>query len=212
MALLKILKYPDPFLRKKCAPVEEVDADILKLLDDMTETMYAARGVGLAATQVGADKRVIVIDVSPWYRNDGEDEEGEGAEDGNKPEEYEEGAEPPREEPAEEEYDGPGLMELINPVIVSSEGEAIADEACLSIPGFSSEVKRKYKVVVEAYNREGEPIEIEAEDLLARVFQHEIDHLDGILFIDRLSRLKRELLVRKIEKSLGKEDKKSAAM
>ena len=77
MSLLKILKYPDPFLRKKCAPVEEIDEELLTLLDDMTETMYAARGVGLAASQVGADKRVVVIDVSPWYRNDG-GEEGEG--------------------------------------------------------------------------------------------------------------------------------------
>ncbi|MGE0369303.1 MAG: peptide deformylase, partial [Candidatus Dadabacteria bacterium] len=89
---------------------------------------------------------------------------------------------------------------------------ALGEEACLSIPGFSSEVKRKFKVVVEAYNRDGDLIEIEAEDLLARVFQHEIDHLDGVLFIDRLSRLKRELLVRKIEKVLGKEGRKTAAV
>mgnify|MGYP002785353483 CR=1 FL=1 len=215
MSLLKILKYPDPFLRKKCAPVEEIDEELLTLLDDMTETMYAARGVGLAASQVGADKRVVVIDVSPWYRNDG-GEEGEG--DGDETVDAEaEHAECSHSEECshchdEEEYDGPGLIELINPVIVSSEGEAIAEEACLSIPGFSSEVKRKYKVVVEAYNRDGDAIEIEAEDLLARVFQHEIDHLDGILFIDRLSRLKRELLVRKLEKTFGKEGKKTAAV
>jgi len=224
MSLLKILKYPDPFLRKKCAPVEEIDEEILTLLDDMRETMYAARGVGLAASQVGVDKRVVVIDVSPWFRNDDEDEgEGEG--------EYDEAgnaAEASQADEAahaecshsdecshchdEEEYDGPGLIELINPVIVYSEGSAVAEEACLSIPGFSSEVKRKYKVVVEAYNRDGDPVEIEAEDLLARVFQHEIDHLDGMLFIDRLSRLKRELLVRKIEKVLGKEGRKTAAV
>lgn len=217
MSLLKILKYPDPFLRKKCAPVEEIDEELLTLLDDMTETMYAARGVGLAASQVGADKRVVVIDVSPWFRNDGEEEEGEG--------EYHDAGDAAEAAHAEcshsdecshchdeEEYDGPGLIELINPVIVHSEGSAVAEEACLSIPGFSSEVKRKYKVVVEAYSRDGDAIEIEAEDLLARVFQHEIDHLDGILFIDRLSRLKRELLVRKIEKTLGKEGKKTAAV
>lgn len=217
MSLLKILKYPDPFLRKKCAPVEEIDEEILTLLDDMRETMYAARGVGLAASQVGVDKRVVVIDVSPWFRNDGEeegeyDEAGDAAEAGEANETGQSENGDAEEYNDEEEYSGPGLIELINPVIVYSEGSAVAEEACLSIPGFSSEVKRKYKVVVEAYNRDGDPIEIEAEDLLARVFQHEIDHLDGMLFIDRLSRLKRELLVRKIEKVLGKEGRKTAAV
>jgi len=230
MSLLKILKYPDPFLRKKCAPVEEIDEELLTLLDDMTETMYAARGVGLAASQVGADKRVVVIDVSPWFRNDGEEEgeEGDGPGDEVDSTDASQTGEASHAECShsdecshchdeeeyddEEEYSGPGLIELINPVIVYSEGSAVAEEACLSIPGFSSEVKRKYKVVVEAYNRDGDAIEIEAEDLLARVFQHEIDHLDGILFIDRLSRLKRELLVRKLEKTFGKEGKKTAAV
>lgn len=166
---------------------------MLKLLDDMAETMYDARGVGLAASQIGVDKRVVVIDVSP-RETDGDDEdedEGEGE---------------------KIEYEGPGLIELINPEIVSSEGEVTGEEACLSIPGFVSEVKRKQKVTIEAYNREGRLMEIEARDLLARVFQHEIDHLDGILFIDRLSRLKRELLKRKIEKALGKEEKRYAVM
>lgn len=192
MALRKILTYPDPFLRKKCAPVEEIDGEVLKLLDDMAETMYGARGVGLAASQIGADKRVVVIDISP--RNIGADEEGEEGEE------------------EEAEYEGPGLIELINPEIISSEGQVIAEEACLSIPGFTSDVRRKQRVVIEAYNREGQLIEIEAEELLARVFQHEIDHLDGILFIDRLSRLKRELIKRKIEKVLGKEEKRYAVM
>jgi peptide deformylase len=191
MALRKILTYPDPFLRKKCAPVEEIDGEVLKLLDDMAETMYGARGVGLAASQIGVDKRVVVIDISP--RNIEADEEGE-------------------EEEEEAEYDGPGLIELINPEIISSAGQVIAEEACLSIPGFTSDVKRKQSVVIEAYNREGELMEIEAEELLARVFQHEIDHLDGVLFIDRLSRLKRELIKRKIEKVLGKEEKRYAVM
>lgn len=188
MAHRKILTYPDPFLRKKCAPVEEIDGEVLKLLDDMAETMYGARGVGLAASQIGVDKRVVVIDISP--RNTEADEEGE----------------------EETEYEGPGLIELINPEIISSEGEVIAEEACLSIPGFTSDVKRKQRVVIEAYNREGQLMEIEAEELLARVFQHEIDHLDGILFIDRLSRLKRELVKRKIEKVFGKEEKRYAVM
>ena len=182
MALLKILKYPDPFLRRKCAPVEEIDDELLSLLDNMTETMYAARGVGLAAPQVGAAKRVVVIDASPWYRDGGEEEGEEGESD--------------------VEADSRG----------TADAEEAHEEACLSIPGFSSEVKRKFKVGVEAYNRDGDPIEVEAEDLLARVFQHEIDHLDGVLFIDRLSRLKRELLVRKIEKVLGKEGRKTVAV
>ncbi len=191
MALRKILLYPDPYLRKKCAPVEEIDGEVLKLLDDMVETMYDARGVGLAASQIGVDKRIVVIDVSP-RKTDGDDED--------------------EDEGEKIEYDGPGLIELINPEIVSSEGEVTGEEACLSIPGFVSEVKRKQKVTIEAYNREGRLMEIEAQDLLARVFQHEIDHMDGILFIDRLSRLKRELLKRKIEKALGKEEKRYAVM
>ena len=193
MALRKILIYPDPFLRKKCAPVEEIDGEVLKLLDDMAETMYGARGVGLAASQIGVDKRVVVIDISP--RNIEADEE-EGEEEGEE----------------ETEYEGPGLIDLINPEIISSVGQVIAEEACLSIPGFTSDVKRKQRVVIEAYNRGGELMEIEAEELLARVFQHEIDHLDGVLFIDRLSRLKRELIKRKIEKVLGKEEKRYAVM
>ncbi len=193
MALRKILTYPDPFLRKKCAPVEEIDGEVLKLLDDMAETMYGARGVGLAASQIGADKRVVVIDISP--RNiEADEEEEEG------------------EEEEKAEYEGPGLIELINPEIISSVGQVIAEEACLSIPGFTSDVRRKQRVVIEAYNREAQLIEIEASELLARVFQHEIDHLDGVLFIDRLSRLKRELIKRKIEKVLGKEEKRYAVM
>lgn len=169
MAVLKILVYPNPILRKKSAPVEKIDKEIEKLLDDMAETMYDAPGVGLAAPQVGVNLRVIVVDVSPRDEN------------------------------------SPGLIELINPEIISSEGEQWGEEGCLSIPGFLSDVKRKEKVRVRGLNRKGETVEIEAEELLARAFQHEIDHLDGILFIDRLSRLKRELLKKKIEKTFGKE-------
>ena len=188
MALRKILLYPDSFLRKKCSPVEEIDGDLLELLDDMADTMYAAPGVGLAAPQVGVDKRVIVADVLP--RGGGEDEEEE----------------------EQEEYDRSGLIELINPEIVFSEGQVVGEEGCLSIPGFLSDVKRKAVVTVEGYDREGQPVAYEAEELLSRVFQHEIDHLDGVLFIDRLGRLKRELLLRKIEKTLGKEQKKYAVL
>jgi len=185
MPLLKILTYPDPVLRKKCEPVEEIDDDLLKLLDDMADTMYQAPGVGLAASQVGITKRVIVADIKPRERI----------------------SESPEDEEILLPPDRSELIELINPEIVFSEGEVVGEEGCLSIPGFVSDVKRKYNVVVEGYNRDGEPIQIECEDLLARVFQHEIDHIDGILFIDRLGRLKRELLKKKIEKVLGKEEK-----
>jgi len=194
MAFRKILIYPDPFLRKKCAVVEEIDDEVIGILDDMAETMYKARGVGLAASQIGVDKRIVVVDISP--RNIAA---GEEVEEGVEVEEV-------------KEYEGPGLLELINPEIITSEGEIIAEEACLSIPGYTSDVKRKKRVTIEAYNREGDLMEIEAEDLLARVFQHEIDHLNGVLFIDRLSRLKRELIKRKIEKEFGKEEKRYAVL
>ncbi len=187
MALLKILIYPDPLLRQKCTPVEEIDDELIKLLDDMADTMYEAPGVGLAAPQVGVTKRVIVVDISE--RESEEVAEGEKVAYKN----------PDRKE----------LIQLINPEIIYSEGEDVGEEGCLSIPGYVSDIKRKYKVVVQGYKTEGECIEIECEDLLARVFQHEIDHLDGILFIDRLSRLKRELLKRKIEKTFGKEKKQA---
>ena len=185
MPELKILTYPDPVLRKKCDPVEEIDDALIQLLDDMVDTMYQAPGIGLAAPQVGVTKRVIVADIKPRERAEESTEEQEIL------------LPPDRSE----------LIELINPEIVFSDGEIVGEEGCLSIPGFVSDVKRKYEVVVEGYNRDGELIEIKCEDLLAREFQHEIDHIDGILFIDRLGRLKRELLKKKIEKALGKEEK-----
>ncbi len=168
MAILKILTYPDPKLKKKSAPVEKIDKEIEKLLDDMAETMSDAPGVGLAAPQVGINLRVVVIDVSA------------------------------------RQQDSPGLIELINPVIISTEGVQIEEEGCLSIPGFSSEVKRKAKVKVQGLDRKGKLFEYEGTGLLARAFQHEIDHIDGILYIGRLSRLKRELLKKKIEKALAR--------
>lgn len=185
MPLLNILTFPDSMLRKKCDPVEVIDNDLIQLLDDMADTMYEAPGVGLAAPQVGYTKRVIVVDIKPR----------ECAQESTEEEEI---LLPP---------DRSELIELINPEIVFSDGEVTGEEGCLSIPGFVSDVKRKFEVTVEGYNRDGELLEIKCEDLLARVFQHEIDHLDGILFIDRLGRLKRELLKKKIEKVLGKEEK-----
>lgn len=169
MAILSIITYPNPILRKKSASVKKIDKQIEKLLDDMAETMYVAPGVGLAAPQVGVNLRVIVVDVSPKQEN------------------------------------SPGLIEIINPEIVHAEGEQTGEEGCLSIPGFVSDVKRKGKVKVRGLDRRGESIVIEGEGLLARALQHEIDHIDGILFIDRLSGLKRELLKKKIERTLGRE-------
>lgn len=170
MALLPILTYPDPRLRRKSSPVETVNAEIKRLLDDMAETMYDAPGVGLAASQVGVNVRAIVVDI------------------------------------AAQEEDSPGLIKLINPEIVFSEGQQIGEEGCLSIPGFVSLVKRKERVTVKGLNEEGKQAEIDASGLLARVLQHEIDHIDGILFIDRLSRLKRELFKKRIDKAFGRSE------
>jgi peptide deformylase len=167
MPVLEILTYPDPRLKKKSSQVKKIDDTVLRLLDDMAQTMYDAPGVGLAAPQVGYNLRVIVVDVE-------HNEEGDR-----------------------------NLIELINPEIIVSEGKMSSEEACLSIPGFTAEVKRKSNITVEGLNRYGKKVRIEAAELLARVFQHEIDHLDGILFVDRLSRLKRELLKKKIKKAFS---------
>ena len=170
MAYIEILKYPDPFLKTVSAPVEKVDAEVKKLISDMIDTMYGARGIGLAAVQVGVARRVIVLDVP------GEDEE-RGERRGN-------------------------LIALVNPVITSTEGTMVYEEGCLSVPGYTADVTRAEWIAVKALNGEGEPIELTAEGLPAIAIQHEIDHLDGTLFIDRISRLKRELIKRKIKKAL----------
>lgn len=162
MAILEIKEYGDPVLREKALPVEEVTPEILNLIKDMTETMYTASGVGLAASQVGVPKRIILVD---------------GEED--------------------------GLIVLINPMIIKSEGEIVAEEGCLSVPDIYSQVKRSLKVTVKALNQNGDPIEITKEDLTARALQHEIDHLDGILFIDRMGRMERQMLLNKLKKKKG---------
>jgi peptide deformylase len=145
MAIRIIVKEPDPILREIAKPVPKVTSNIVKLLEDMAETMYDAGGVGIAAPQVGIQKRVILVDP-----HDGETE----------------------------------LIELINPVIVNSDGEQLGAEGCLSIPGLNGDVMRKLNVTVTGWDREGNDITIEASDYLARIFQHEIDHLNGILFTD----------------------------
>ncbi|MBI5810338.1 MAG: peptide deformylase [Deltaproteobacteria bacterium] len=178
MALLNILKYPDPFLKTKASPVDAVDKGIKTLVSDMIETMYYGRGIGLAAVQVKAGHRVAVLDVP-----DDMDKEG-----------------PERER-------GKNLIVLINPEIISSSGTIVYEEGCLSVPGVTADVTRADKVTVKALNRDGNPIEISAEGLLAIVIQHEIDHLDGLLFIDRLSRLKRDIIKRKLKKALEAEER-----
>jgi peptide deformylase len=161
MALLNILEYPDPRLRKVAVAVAAVTPEIRKLIHDMAETMYAAPGVGLAATQVDVHKRVIVMDIS-----DARDE----------------------------------LRVFINPEIIAAEGEAEAEEGCLSVPGYYDKVTRAAKVTVRAQDADGKPFELAAEGLLAVCVQHEIDHLAGNVFVDRLSPLKRARLAARLRK------------
>jgi peptide deformylase len=161
MAILEILYFPDPRLRNIAQSVKTVDADIRQLLDDMLETMYAAPGIGLAATQVNSDKRVVVIDVS-------------------------------------EEKDQP--LCLINPEILELEGVEEMEEGCLSVPGVFEVVQRADQVRLSALDRNGQSVEIQAGGLLAVCIQHEIDHLDGKLFVDYLSQLKRTRIRKKLEK------------
>jgi peptide deformylase len=163
MALREILEYPDPRLREVAKPVERVDDEIRRLLDDMAETMYDAPGVGLAANQIGVDKRIFVIDIA--------------AED----------------EPSE-------LYAFVNPEILELDGTQTWNEGCLSFPGVSEEIKRAERVKVRALDRNGKPFELEAEGLLAVAIQHENDHLNGVLMIDKLSALKKRAMGRKLAK------------
>ena len=159
--VLKILEYPDPRLRKTALPVPAVTPEIRKLIEDMAETLYAAPGVGLAATQVDVHKRIIVIDVSA---------------------------------------DRQELRVFVNPELISAEGEAEAEEGCLSLPGYYDKVRRAARVRVRALDARGEPFEFEAEGMLAVCIQHEMDHLVGKVFVDYLSPLKRARLMTKLRK------------
>ena len=165
MALLEILKYPDSRLSKVARPVSKITDSTVQLISDMLETMYAAPGVGLAATQVGVLQRIVVLDVD-------------------------------HENPRTNVY------KLINPVITQSEGQLVWEEGCLSVVDFTAEVRRAEHVQVVALDEHGKEQKIEAEGLLAVALQHEIDHLDGKLFIDRISRLKRDLYTRRRKKML----------
>lgn len=163
MSTLPIVKLPDPVLRKVSEPVERVDAELVKLADDMLDTMYDAPGVGLAAVQVGILKRLIVLDVS-----DG---------------------------------DAPNPLVLFNPEILQLGSETrVHEEGCLSIPDTHIDIERPATLVVGYIDREGKPQELKADGLLATALQHEIDHLNGKLIIDFLSRLKRDIVVRKFKK------------
>ncbi len=165
MAILEILKYPNPLLSQVSLPVKNVTGETAQLVNDLLETMYAAPGVGLAAPQVGASQRVIVMDVD-------------------------------HENPHKQVY------KLINPVITRAEGEVIWEEGCLSVVDFTAEVRRAAQVEVVAIDEKEKEFKIEAQGFLAVALQHEIDHLDGKLFIDRISRLKRELYTRRRKKML----------
>jgi peptide deformylase len=159
----EIVIWPDPVLKQVAKPVGAVDDGVRRLLDDMSETMYAADGVGLAAPQIAELRRCIVIDTSP-------------------------------------RQEGQKLVHLVDPQIVRSEGVTTYTEGCLSIPGEAEEVERAAKVWVRALDYFGKPFELECEGLLAIAVQHEHDHLDGTLFVDHLSSLKRELIRRRMKK------------
>ena len=161
MVLLDILEFPDPRLRNKAKPVENVDGKLVKLSDQMLETMYQAPGIGLAATQINVSKRLLVLDISENKKSP---------------------------------------LILINPSITEEDGEIESNEGCLSVPGFYEPVIRSSKILLEAINREGEPFTMEAEDLLAVCIQHEMDHLDGKLFVDYLSATKRQMIRKKLQK------------
>lgn len=159
-----IVVYPSEVLKRVAEEVKDIDGSVNSLVEDMIETMYEKKGIGLAAPQINTSKRVIVFDVD-W---------------------------------TEKKERNPFV--LINPVIVEKEGEVNSRERCLSLPGISDTVKRAEKVVVKGFDRNGKEVEIEADGMLAIVLQHEIDHLNGIVFIDHLSRLKRNFYLRRLMK------------
>ena len=162
--LRKILTEPDPILRKKCEPLEKVDAETKKLMDDMLETMYAAPGIGLAAVQVGILKRLVVIDIAKKEEN-------------KKP------------------------IFLINPQIIhQSEKTSVYEEGCLSLPGQFAEIERPAECTIKYIDYNGKEKELKSDGLLATCIQHEVDHLNGILFIDYLSKLKKDMIIKKLVK------------
>jgi peptide deformylase len=161
MAQLSILEFPDPKLRTKASPVETVDDALRALIDDMIETMYAAPGIGLAATQVDYHKRLLVVDITS---------------------------------------DRTDPHVLINPVIIEKDGTTVSEEGCLSVPGYYEEVERAEHIRVRYLDRDGNEVESEFDDLLGVCVQHEIDHLEGKLFVDYLSEAKRQRIRKRLLK------------
>lgn len=185
MAILPIYEVPHPILTRVSEPVKTVDDRVRQLLDDMAETMYAAPGVGLAAPQVGVSERIIVAAVpirdGVAKEEDGDEEEGAKA----------------------------FLTQIVNPVIVEREGTLVYDEGCLSVPDLVFEVDRANRIVIEGLDRNGEPMRFVAEGFYAVVFQHEIDHLDGITLYGRMGPLKRKLYLKKVQKQRMKDGARS---
>ena len=161
--ILEIKQYPDPVLEKKCREVEKIDERTKKLIEDMFETMYAHRGIGLAASQVGVSERIVVVDIG----------------------------------------DGPRVF--INPKILKKKGKVLSEEGCLSVPGAFLKVKRAEKITVEALNEKGEKFDLEVNGLLSRCIQQEIDHLNGILILNKISIL--EKIIKKLSPSKNKNSK-----
>ncbi len=160
--------YPDPVLRKKAQPVENIDGRVKHLADRMAKVMYANKGVGLAAPQIGILSRILVVDI------------------------------------------GEGCQVLINPEIVEGDGESILEEGCLSLPTIQVPVKRMERVSIQGRNLEGKEVGLELSGFAGRVYQHEIDHLNGILIIHHISRLKRELLIKKMLKEMSRLKRKGS--
>lgn len=186
MSVLEILTYPNPRLREVSTPVDLFDEQLTKLTKDMTETMYAAHGIGLAAPQVGVLKRVIVIDTRP------KDDEGQRYK---------------IEDMGELEQKIPQPLILINPKILNGQGSTTFDEGCLSVPSFYETVERKEVIEIETYDLSGKKYKFKTDGLLAICIQHELDHLEGKLFIDRISFLKSKKIKGQIQK-YGYPDKK----
>lgn len=164
MAVLEIVTYPNPVLRRRADEVEKVDGKTRKLIRDMVDTMYANGGIGLAAPQVGVSKRVVVADVRPY-------------------------------DPSS------SLIALVNPQVVAEGEEVVHEEGCLSVPGCVDGITRRNRIKVKGLNEKGKEIEVEGQEMLAIVLQHEIDHLNGKVILDRMSRIKRDLHKKRLQKA-----------
>jgi peptide deformylase len=170
MAVLEILKYPHPLLKRPSEKVDRINEETRKLIQDMIETMYHSNGIGLAACQIGIPRRIIVLDVSPI-------------------------------DPQQ------NLFAMINPEVISEEGEIDHEEGCLSVPDCFEKVKRRERIRVKGISADGKEIEVFGEGILAFALQHEIDHLNGVLILDRVSRLKRDIYRSKLKKEKRKGEK-----